>query len=244
MAPNRLVIRGKFISNSIILICIIASLVFATPVQAMTQGNFTEWDSTEAKTSQPNYFNFVESVKNGQTGVLRGVYIPRILALPIIQQPVGHPEFISGNYGEVTQFNMAAQAGNIGLLAHNNLSGEIFSNILPGQEVRLIYGDGRVEKFTVSQVLRYQALEPYNPYSKFRDLETDILITAEELYRKMYLGNRHVTFQTCIAANGDESWGRLFIIAQPKTPTSYTQYEVLDATNEWRIPKLPPQWEK
>ena len=221
MAPNSLVIRGKFIFNSIILICIIALLLFATPVQALAQGIFTEWDSTKTKTSQPNYFSFVKSVKNGQPGVLRGVYIPHILALPIVQQPVRHPEFVSENYGEVTQVNMATQAGNIGLLAHNNLSGETFSNLLPGQEVRLIYGDGKIESFIVSQVLRYQALEPYNANSEFRDLETDILITAEELFRKMYLGNRHVTFQTCIEVNGDGSWGRLFVIAQPKTPVSY-----------------------
>jgi len=210
MALKNLVIHRKFI-----IINIIALLLLATPMQAMAQSNSIEWGSTETTTTLPNYFSFVKSVKNDQAGVLRGVYVPGILALPIIQQPVRHPEFISENYSEVTQFDLATQAGNVGLLAHNHLSGEDFFNLLPGQEVRLIYGDGSAESFIISQVLRYQALEPYNANSAFRDLETNTLITAEELFRKMYQGNRHITFQTCIEANGDASWGRLFVMAQP-----------------------------
>jgi len=210
MALKNLVIHRKFI-----IINIVALLLLATPMQAMAQSNSIEWGSTETTTTLPNYFSFVKSVKNDQAGVLRGVYVPGILALPIIQQPVRHPEFISENYSEVTQFDLATQAGNVGLLAHNHLSGEDFFNLLPGQEVRLIYGDGSTESFIISQVLRYQALEPYNANSAFRDLETNTLITAEELFRKMYQGNRHITFQTCIEANGDASWGRLFVMAQP-----------------------------
>lgn len=219
MAPTNLVARRMFVFNRI-LSCIVVLLLFATPMNALAQGHSTEWDTTETTAELQNYFNFVKSVKNGQTEVLRGVYVPDVLALPIIQQPDGHPEFVSEDYGEVTQFSMATQAGNVGLLAHNHLSGETFSNLLPGQEVRLIYGDGRVEKFIISQILRYQALEPYNSNSEFRDLETNTIITAEELFRKMYQGDRHITFQTCIGAEEDGSWGRLFIIAQPKMPVS------------------------
>ena len=208
MASNNLVIHKKFI-----VVCIVALLLSTTPMHTLAQGNSAVGDNI-----LPNYLSFVKSVKNGQTGDVRGIYAPGVLAAPIVQQPVGHPEFVSENYGEVTEFSMATQVGNIGLLAHNHLSGEAFFNFVPDQEVRLVYGDGRVENFIISQVLRYQALEPNNPNSEFRDLETNTLITAEELFRKMYRGNRHITFQTCIETNGDGSWGRLFVIAQPKIP--------------------------
>ena len=219
MAPNNLIIRRKPLFYSI-QICIIALVLLATPASALAlgnpaeQGNPTSRNNTES--ALPNYFSFVESVQNGQAGVLRGVYVPNTFALPIVQQPVGHPGFVSNNDGEITQFGMAAEVGNVGLLAHNYLSGDEFANLSPGQEVRLIYGDGAVEYFVVEHVLQYQALQPYSPYSEFRDLETQITITAEELFRQVYRGERHVTFQTCIEADGNSSWGRLFIIAKPK----------------------------
>jgi hypothetical protein len=64
--------------------------------------------------------------------------------------------------------------------------------------------------------LQYQALQPYSPNSDFRDLETNDTISAVQLFGKVYRGDRHVTFQTCIEAYGNSSWGRLFIIAKPK----------------------------
>ena len=101
------------------------------------------------------------------------------------------------NEDKITQFRMAAEVGNVGLLAHSYLSGASFTNLAQGQEVRLIYGDGQVEYFIVDQILRYQVLQPYSSYSEFRSLETNIKLTAEELFRQVYRGERHVTFQTC-----------------------------------------------
>jgi len=213
MAPDNPIIRRRFIFNSV-QICIIVLVLLVTPVPVLASSNPAEGDNTE--TALPDYRSFVESIQNGQTGVLRGVYVAGVLALPIVQQPVGHPGFVSQNEDEITQFNMATEVGNVGLLAHNFLSGANFTNLSPGQEVRLIYGDGAVEYFIVDQIYQYQALQPYSPNSEFRDLETDITITAEALFRKVYRGERHVTFQTCIEANGNSSWGRLFIIAQPR----------------------------
>jgi len=37
------------------------------------------------------------------------------------------------------------------------------------------------------------------------------------MFQRVYLGDRHMTFQTCISAYGNSSWGRLFIIAVPKS---------------------------
>jgi hypothetical protein len=111
---------------------------------------------------------------------------------------------------------MAKEVGNVGLLAHNHLAGQTFINLSVGDEVRLVYGDGKVEYFIVTQTLEYQALQPYSPYSNFRELETNTILTADTLFRKVYRGDRHVTFQVCIEAEGIDAWGRLFVIAEPK----------------------------
>jgi hypothetical protein len=168
----------------------------------------------------PSLADFSRSVQNGKADVLRGVYVNDVLALPIIQQPVGNPGYVSSNDGEVTQFGMPAKYGNIGLLAHNTLSGQFFSSLAVGQEVRLVYGDGKTETFVITEVLRYQALQPTSPYSSFRNLSKDETLSAEQMFKRVYFGDRHVTFQTCIASDGSNSWGRLFIIAVPKTQSS------------------------
>jgi hypothetical protein len=83
--------------------------------------------------------------------------------------------------------------------------------------VYLIYGNGEIKTFIVAKALRFQAHEPNNPYSFFADLDSGLTYSAEEVFRQVYTGDYHVTFQTCIA-NGDElSWGRLFVIAIPLT---------------------------
>lgn len=166
----------------------------------------------------PDFADFSKSVQNGEATTLRGVYIEDVLALPIVQQPAGSPAFVSNNDGEITQFGMAAQYGNIGLLAHNHLSGKLFSQLAVGQRVRLVFGDGRVESFVVTEVHRYQALQPTSPYSSFRNLDDDSeTLTAGQMFKRAYLGDRHITFQTCIQAYGNPSWGRLFVIAEPES---------------------------
>jgi hypothetical protein len=164
----------------------------------------------------PDFGEFSRSVMNHEPGIARGVYVPRTLAFPIIQQPTGEAGYVSPTDGEITQFGMASQFGNVGLLAHNNLSGRSFSELAIGQEVRLVYGDGKVEYFVITQILKFQAYEPTNPYSSFRDLSNDEKLTAEQLFNKVYRGERHLIFQTCIAGPGSLSWGRLFVIATPK----------------------------
>jgi ketosteroid isomerase-like protein len=166
----------------------------------------------------PAFSDFSKSVQNSDGKALRGVYVDDVLALPIIQQPSGNPAYVSNSDGEITQFGMASQYGNVGLLAHNNLAGKSFSGLAAGQQVRLVYGDGKTETFVITEILRYQALQPASPYSSFRNLDKNKeTLTAEQMFKRAYLGNRHVTFQTCIEAYGNPSWGRLFVIAVPKT---------------------------
>ncbi|MEP6894311.1 MAG: hypothetical protein ABI986_01765 [Chloroflexota bacterium] len=172
----------------------------------------------------PEFADFSKSVQNGQKDVLRGVYVDKVLALPIVQQPSGNAGYVSNTDGEATQFRMASQFGNIGLLAHDLLSGKSFSALTAGQEVRLVYGDGHIEYFVIKEVLRYQALQPNSPYSSFKNLTKDETLTAEQMFKRVYFGDRHLTFQTCIEAEGNLSWGRLFVIAVPKTEYSKFDY--------------------
>ena len=168
----------------------------------------------------PDFTVFSQAVQNGKADSLRGVYVPNVMALPIVQQPSGNAGYVSSNDGQATQFAMASQFGNVGLLAHNYLSGKSFSQIAVGQEVRLVYGDGRVEYFIVTEILQYQALEPNSPWSSFRGLNDNTTLSAEQMFKRVYAGDRHVTFQTCIQAEGISSWGRLFVVAVPKTDFS------------------------
>lgn len=167
-----------------------------------------------------SFSEFSRSVQNGQAGVLAGVYVSGVMALPIMQQPYGNAGFVSNDNNVVTQFSMASQFGNIGLLAHNHLSGSSFSQLAIGQEIRLVNGDGSVEYFVITEILRYQALQPNSPYSSFRNLNKDETLSAEQMFKRVYFGDRHVTFQTCIEAEGNLSWGRLFVIAVPKIETT------------------------
>jgi len=175
----------------------------------------------------PKFTDFSSSVQNGQKDILRGVYVDKVLALPIVQQPTGNAGYVSNTDGEVTQFRMASQYGNVGLLAHNLLSGKSFSALTAGQEVRLVYGDGHIEYFTIKEVLKYQALQPNSAYSSFRNLDKkDETLTAEQMFKRVYFGDHHITFQTCIEAEGNLSWGRLFVIAVPKE--TYSKFDRLD----------------
>jgi hypothetical protein len=181
--------------------------------------------------SLPTFSDFSKSVQNSDSKALRGVYVDDVLALPIIQQPSGNPAYVSNTDGEITQFGMASQYGNVGLLAHNNLSGRFFAGLAVGQQVRLVYGDGKTETFVITEILRYQALQPTSPYSSFRNLDkNDETLTAEQMFKRAYLGDRHVTFQTCIESYGNPSWGRLFVIAVPKTDSVSLELKNMQAS--------------
>lgn len=159
--------------------------------------------------------SFVAQITNGQADELRGIYVPEILAARVIQQPDGHPEFVSPRQNILTQFELASKFGSTGLLAHNDLAGERFFLLEKGRIFHLVYGDGQIAAFIVTEILRYQALEPNSTSSKFLDLKNNDLLTARELFLKVYGRSGQVIFQTCIAEGENLGWGRLFVIAEP-----------------------------
>ncbi len=171
----------------------------------------------------PDLNSFIASVKNGDAAVLRGVFVPNLMALHIVQQPSGDPGYVSSINNTATQFAPAAQYGNIGLLAHNFLSGQYFFQLTGGEQISLIYGDGRVENYRITTISRFEATAPDSPTSNFINLDTGEVLTSSALFVREYTGSKHITFQTCIASNGNLSWGRLFVSAEPQgNPTPGT----------------------
>lgn len=158
--------------------------------------------------------DFASTVSNGSSNIT-GVYVNGTLAMPIVQQPSGNAGWVSEADDVVTQFGIATQYGSTGLLAHNTHAGAEFFNIQSEQEVVLVTGNGETQSYRVESIRKFQALQPTSPYSDFIDLDSGEKLTATDLFYAVYSGEHHLTFQTCIAQDGELSWGRLFIIATP-----------------------------
>jgi hypothetical protein len=205
-------VSGNFFAqnkNQFVSIILLGAFILAAALPAPVSAD------EPAPKSLPALSEFIRSVADGNAGVLRGVYAAGVMAYPVVQQPAGNPAFVSNNPSSVTQFQMAADMGNIGLLAHNYFGGASFFDLKEGDVIFLVYGDGTTQAFLVEDIQRYQALDPLSPYSDFVDLETREALTAAALFQKVYQGEFHLTLQTCIANEGDLNWGRLFIIARP-----------------------------
>jgi len=158
---------------------------------------------------------FIVEVMNGKADELRGLYIPGVLADVVVSQPDGELTYVSPQKDAVTQFVLASRYDSIGLLAHNYLAGGDFFLLEAGQEIHLVYGDGRIETYVIRQFMRYQALIPESTISDFVDLETGEYLSSSQLFLKIFNRPGDVVLQTCIYAEGEASWGRLFIVAEP-----------------------------
>ncbi len=162
--------------------------------------------------------NFVGSVRNDQVGSVTGIYAPGLFGLPVTGQPAGDESIIYEDENILTQYSTPAQYGVIAILAHNYLnSGRLLEQLSAGQEVYVVYGDGKVAPYTISTVQYYQALDPHNVRSDFRDLNGPggEVISYNQLFDHVYTNAGQLVFQTCLKANGEWSWGRIFISADP-----------------------------
>jgi hypothetical protein len=173
-------------------------------------------DSSSDQTSLPTLSAFSTSVQNSNANQIAGVYVPGLMAVPVVQQPSGQAGYVSTTAETLTQFAAANKYGTTGLLAHNYLAGAYFSSLSRGSVITLVYGDGSVRYYGVTAVLEYQALSPNSPYSQFVNLaQPGIALSSTDLFHQTYgLGNVLV-LQTCIANGNEPSWGRLFVIAEP-----------------------------
>jgi len=196
------------------------SLCLALVLALFPQTAYAHRSADLPPTDIPALAVFVEQVSNSQADVLRGVYIPGVLASMVVQQPEKVSAFVSSTENTLTQFGLADRYGSIGLLAHNYLAGKNFSQLEQGQVLYLIYGDGSITTFIVTSLIRVQALEPENVKSHFVELDTGTTFTAAELFTRVYAQPGKVILQTCITLHDNASWGRLFVSAEP-----YTEYE-------------------
>lgn len=163
--------------------------------------------------------DFISQVVNGNAWQIVGVYSPELFSLQVQQQPANSPGYVSSLPGVATQFSMASAYGSTGLLAHNTVSGTVFYDLIMGQLVLLVYGDGSVEHYRVVSISSYQALSPSSPYSDFVDLDTaGSRLDASQLFNRIYSVQDHLVLQTCIANDGTPNWGRFFVSAAPFVP--------------------------
>jgi hypothetical protein len=152
---------------------------------------------------------------NGQEQVIRGIYVPGFLALPVVQQPAGNTGFVSTKPETVTQFQLAARDNVIGLLAHNYLSGKDFFKLRDGLQVMVVNGDGSINRYRITEVHEFQKLTPGSNWSHYLDLKTGEKLTTYQVFNWFYQGEHHLTFQTCLERNGLETWGIRFVVAEP-----------------------------
>jgi len=146
---------------------------------------------------------------------VNGIYLGQDRFMRVINQPQGRPEYVSNVTGTVTNFQLASRYGNIGLIAHNYLSGRHFTELKLGDPVFIMDGFGKRWIYRVAGIRRYQALNPRSPYSNFIDLDTNEECSVNEVFRRVYGGSHHLVLQTCIKKGNLEEWGRLFVIAEP-----------------------------
>jgi hypothetical protein len=165
----------------------------------------------------PSLDEFTAQVSDGLPGQVRGVYVPDVLALPVLQQPEDQPYHVFPTEDTITQFQSAADFGVTGLLAHNYLAGTLFYDLAPGQEVFVVTGGGKVRHYRVNEVIQYQALDPFSSSSPLVDLSTGEKHTFAQVFLRVYAGGDKVTFQTCIDREGNAAWGRYFVTAAPVT---------------------------
>jgi len=145
-----------------------------------------------------------------------GIYFGKDRFLKVVNQPAGHPEYVSDISEAATNFQLAEKFGNIGLVAHNYLGGRHFHDINVGDDIYVMDGHGNKRTYTVKEMLQFQAVNPRSTRSNFIDIETNTVSTASDVFKRVYKGNHHLVLQTCIKKGKNEEWGRKFIMAFPK----------------------------
>ena len=196
--------KNKHLKNSLLIFALLICLVLLAPsVSAASAGTL------------PKFSVFEGSVTNGQEINVRGVYVPGTLALWVMQQFLDDPESVLRIGGVATQFELAARNHVIGLLVYDDLAIAYFSSLKMGQEVRIVYGDGRVGYSKINWFARFKASQLLIQNGYYVDLSSNITYTVQDLFTMFYNGDAHVTFQPCIFQDRNLSWGRLFVTAAP-----------------------------
>jgi hypothetical protein len=166
--------------------------------------------------SLPDLQSFAASLQDNSqdSGQAVGVYAPGLLAMRIVHQPPSDITYIDAAPDVVTEYQLARDAGSLGLMAHNYSGGAAFAGLQTGQSLWVTYAGGQASEYRIERIHRYQALNPADPYANLIDLQTGGEKSSSAVFGENYTEGTLV-LQTCIEQNGDWSWGRLFIIARP-----------------------------
>lgn len=157
---------------------------------------------------------FIDQVTNGNSEQVTGLWLPNLTGLVVVEQPTGQTGFVSDQPDRVTHFQLAADYGSMGLLAHSYLAGAFFNKLDLNQIITIIYGDGSTVKYRVTEIRQYQALDPDNVLTDFSAIDDGgKKISQEDLFYEIYNHPGRLILQTCIIFNNDNLWGRKFVIA-------------------------------
>lgn len=206
-------------SKHILLLLVFLAAVFhgSAPLLPVT-GDSSSPGAPVTQTDLPSLADFSNQLRTGNPDQVVGVYVESIMAFPVVSQPGDQPGYVSTVADVITRFAMAESYGSLGFLAHNYLAGAVFDELQTGNLVHVIYGDGHAALYEVRVIRRFQALDPLSLYSDFIDEENGIRLSVTDLFFQTYGVPGQLILQTCIAAGGSDSWGRLFVIATPAEP--------------------------
>jgi hypothetical protein len=130
----------------------------------------------------------------------------------------GKDSWVSPVPNELTHFISAQNKfGTPAFLAHNTGAGKYLYNLKVGDPILFrdeVAGQGAGSIRRVKEIRRYQTLEPKNVLSPLIDLATGKSHKAEDITDEIYRDNKRMVFQTCIPKGGNQSWGRMFVIAE------------------------------
>ena len=216
--------KSKLLSILILIIFVTTSVIpsaFSEIIPVTGEVNLTrETINLNFQTINFNkFYQFVKNVTAKKTGnQYVGMIVPKLFTLPIAQQPVGRPDYVSNEPEVVTEFSLTKQFGSTGLLAHNHLAGSNFSELKEDDLIVLVTANKEYKLYKVEKILSYQALSPNSPYSNFVDLnDSSRILSAVDLFMEVYTEEGSLVIQTCISQGNEPSWGRLFVQAFPVT---------------------------
>lgn len=137
-----------------------------------------------------------------------------------VEEQDDDPLLVINEEGVLTQSSEASRKlGSIGLFAHYGKLGYRFYDLQIGDEMIVVLKDGSQKAFAVSEIHMFQALEPHNPRGSFVPINQDLepigpSKSSDQTFRDMFR-REDLTLQTCIPSDGNSSWGRYFVIAEP-----------------------------
>jgi hypothetical protein len=188
----------------------------ATPTSVLTATPTKVAEVIQVEKTVPLFDQFIQDIKTGEKNKIVGLWVDGKMALTVVYQPASNPGFVSTVDNVATYFLLPYKmAGNYGMLAHNYLAGRFFFDLVNGDVIQLVFGDGDYQDFEVADIKDYQALQPNSPRSDYINLVSGAQLTANNLFYEVYMGNFHTTLQTCIAQGIEDSWGRRFVLAPP-----------------------------